>query len=149
MIQNVKKILAPIDFSEYSMEALRGAMELPKDVDGELHIVHVVAPHFALLDKMREQARDPEGGGSRRGTCAHQERRLRKFRQGLHSSDGRTAGPEAGQIFDAAADRSDIARNPRADRYRASNDRKRDREAGARRAMLGPGLPAAKVLSRL
>ena len=58
MIQNVKKILAPIDFSEYSMEALRGAMELAKDLDGELHIVHVVAPHFALLDKMREQARE-------------------------------------------------------------------------------------------
>ena len=58
MIQNLKKILAPIDFSEYSMEALRGAIELAKDLDGELHIVHVVAPHFALLDKMREQARE-------------------------------------------------------------------------------------------
>jgi nucleotide-binding universal stress UspA family protein len=58
MIQNVKKILAPIDFSEYSMEALRGAMELARDLNGELHIVHVVAPHFALLDKMREQARE-------------------------------------------------------------------------------------------
>jgi len=58
MIQNVKKILAPIDFSEYSMEALRGAMELAKDLDSELHIVHVVAPHFALIDKMREQARE-------------------------------------------------------------------------------------------
>ena len=58
MIQNVKKILAPIDFSDYSMEALRAAMQLAKDVDGELHIVHVVAPHFALFDKMREQARE-------------------------------------------------------------------------------------------
>ena len=58
MIQTVKKILAPIDFSEYSMEALRAAMELAKDLDGELHIVHVVTPHFALLDKMREQARE-------------------------------------------------------------------------------------------
>jgi universal stress protein A len=58
MIRNVKKILAPIDFSEYSIEALRGAMELAKDVDGEVHIVHIVAPHFALLDKMREQARE-------------------------------------------------------------------------------------------
>jgi nucleotide-binding universal stress UspA family protein len=35
MIQNLKKILAPVDFSEYSMEALRGAMELAKDLDGE------------------------------------------------------------------------------------------------------------------
>jgi nucleotide-binding universal stress UspA family protein len=58
MIQNLKKILAPIDFSEYSMEALRGAVELAKDLDGEVHIVHVVAPHFALLDKPREQARE-------------------------------------------------------------------------------------------
>ena len=58
MIQNLKKILAPIDFSEYSMEALRGAVELAKDLDGEVHIVHVVAPHFALLEKSREQARE-------------------------------------------------------------------------------------------
>ena len=58
MIQNLKKILAPIDFSEYSMEALRGAVELAKDLDGEVHIVHVVAPHFALLDKPRELARE-------------------------------------------------------------------------------------------
>jgi nucleotide-binding universal stress UspA family protein len=58
MIQNLKKILAPIDFSEYSMEALRGAVELAKELDGEVHIVYVVAPHFALLDKSREQARE-------------------------------------------------------------------------------------------
>src|SRR5260370_8491140 len=58
MIQNLKKILAPIDFSEYSMEALRGAIELAKDLDGEVHMVHVVAPHFALLDNPREQARE-------------------------------------------------------------------------------------------
>jgi universal stress protein A len=50
--------MAPIDFSEYSMEALRGAVELAKDLDGEVHIVHVVAPHFALLEKSREQARE-------------------------------------------------------------------------------------------
>jgi hypothetical protein len=40
------------------MEALRGAMELVKDLDAEVCIVHVVAPHFALLDKMRERARE-------------------------------------------------------------------------------------------
>jgi universal stress protein A len=45
MIQNVKKILAPIDFSELSMEAMRAAMELAKDVGAEVHLVHVVAPH--------------------------------------------------------------------------------------------------------
>jgi nucleotide-binding universal stress UspA family protein len=38
MIQNLKKIMAPIDFSEYSMEALRGEVELAKDLDGEVHI---------------------------------------------------------------------------------------------------------------
>lgn len=45
MIQNVKKILAPIDFSEISMEAMRGAMELAKDVGAEVHLAHVVTPH--------------------------------------------------------------------------------------------------------
>jgi len=45
MIQNVKKILAPIDFSELSMEAMRGAMELAKDVGAEVHLMHVVQPH--------------------------------------------------------------------------------------------------------
>ena len=33
------------------------------------------------------------------------------------------------------------------DRHRASNDRKRGREAAALRAVLGPGLPAEKALS--
>ena len=49
MIQNVKKILAPIDFSELSMEAMRGAMELAKDVGAEVHLVHVVAPHHVFI----------------------------------------------------------------------------------------------------
>ena len=35
MIQNIKKILAPIDFSAHSMEAMRGAMELAKDLGAE------------------------------------------------------------------------------------------------------------------
>jgi nucleotide-binding universal stress UspA family protein len=58
MIQNVKKILAPIDFSEFSMKGLRGAAELANEVGAELHIVHVVAPHFSLLEKSREQVRE-------------------------------------------------------------------------------------------
>ena len=45
MIQNVKKILAPIDFSAHSMEAMRGAMELAKDAGAEVHLMHVIAPH--------------------------------------------------------------------------------------------------------
>ena len=49
MIQNVKKILAPIDFSELSMEAMRGAMELAKDVGAEVHLMHVVQPHHHFI----------------------------------------------------------------------------------------------------
>ena len=49
MIQNVKKILAPIDFSEHSMEAMRGAMELAKDVSAEVHLMHVIAPHHHFI----------------------------------------------------------------------------------------------------
>jgi universal stress protein A len=58
MIQEIRKVLAPVDFSEFSMIALRGATELAADVNAELHIVHVVAPHFSLLEKSRELARE-------------------------------------------------------------------------------------------
>jgi len=66
MIQNVKKILAPIDFSELSMEAMRGAMELAKDVGAEVHLVHVIAPHHTFIplplatnaEQSRELARE-------------------------------------------------------------------------------------------
>src|ERR1700688_1369359 len=66
MIQNVKKILAPIDFSEISMEAMRGAMELAKDVGAEVHLVHIVAPHHVFIplplatnaEQSRELARE-------------------------------------------------------------------------------------------
>ncbi len=50
MIQNIKKLLAPIDFSNYSMDALNGAAELARDVSAELHVLHVVAPHRSLLE---------------------------------------------------------------------------------------------------
>jgi len=49
MIQNVKKILAPIDFSVHSMEAMRAAMELAKDVGAEVHLMHVIAPHHYFI----------------------------------------------------------------------------------------------------
>ncbi len=49
MIQNVKKILSPIDFSEHSMEAMRSAMELAKDFGAEVHLVHVIAPHRTFI----------------------------------------------------------------------------------------------------
>lgn len=49
MIQNVKKVLAPIDFSEPSMKALASAWELAKEVNAdELHLLHVVVPHHLL-----------------------------------------------------------------------------------------------------
>ena len=66
MIQNVKKILSPIDFSELSMEAMRGAMELAKDVGAEVHLVHIIAPHHVFIplplatnaEQSRELARE-------------------------------------------------------------------------------------------
>jgi universal stress protein A len=51
MIQNVKKMLAPIDFSKYSMDALDGAAELASDVGAELHVLHVVAPHRSFFEQ--------------------------------------------------------------------------------------------------
>lgn len=61
MIQNVKRILAPIDFSEYSMDALDGAWELARDVGADLHVVHVVAPVFTIIERSRELAREAAG----------------------------------------------------------------------------------------
>jgi universal stress protein A len=58
MIQNVKKILAPLDFSDHSDQALRDAWELTRDVNGELHIVHVVGHHFNILEGSRELMRE-------------------------------------------------------------------------------------------
>ena len=66
MIQNVKKILAPIDFSPHSMDAMRAAMELAKDVGAEVHLVHVIAPHHIFIplplatsgEQSRELARE-------------------------------------------------------------------------------------------
>ena len=50
MIQNIKKILTPIDFSVHSMEAMRGAMELAKDLGAEeTHLVHVIAPQHTFI----------------------------------------------------------------------------------------------------
>ncbi|HYB89598.1 MAG TPA: universal stress protein [Candidatus Binataceae bacterium] len=56
MIQQIKKILAPIDFSEYSMRAMRAAWELAKDLNAEMHVVHVVEPQ--LIISSRELARE-------------------------------------------------------------------------------------------
>jgi nucleotide-binding universal stress UspA family protein len=49
MIQSVRKILAPVDFSEPSMKAMASAWELAKEVDAlELHLLYVVTPHHLL-----------------------------------------------------------------------------------------------------
>lgn len=48
MIQKIKKILAPIDFSKYSMQALKGAWELARDTGAELHLLHVITAHNLL-----------------------------------------------------------------------------------------------------
>lgn len=63
MIQNVKKILVPIGFSEHSTEAMRGAMDLAKDVGAEVHLMNVIAPHHTfipvlLLARNAEQSRE-------------------------------------------------------------------------------------------
>ena len=59
MIQNIKKILTPIDFSEHSMEAMRGAMELAKDLGAEeVHLAHVVAPQYRFIPSTVEQNRE-------------------------------------------------------------------------------------------
>lgn len=51
MIQNVKKVLAPIDFSENSKEAMRSAWELASELNAEMHIVNVVAVHHSFLEQ--------------------------------------------------------------------------------------------------
>src|SRR5208282_5102060 len=59
MIQNIKKILTPIDFSEHSMEAMRGAMELGKDLGAdEVHLMHVIAPQYRFITSTIEQNRE-------------------------------------------------------------------------------------------
>ncbi len=59
MIQRVKKVLAPIDFSELSMEAMRAAMELGKDLGAEeVHLMHVIAPQQSFIPSTIEQNRE-------------------------------------------------------------------------------------------
>jgi universal stress protein A len=59
MIQTVKKVLAPLDFSEHSAQALRDAWDLMRAVNGtQLHIVHVVGQHFTIVERTRELMRE-------------------------------------------------------------------------------------------
>jgi nucleotide-binding universal stress UspA family protein len=57
MIRDVKRILAPIDFSSHSFRAMRDAYELSSDVGAELYLVHVVAPSHVIM-QTRELARE-------------------------------------------------------------------------------------------
>ena len=67
MLQNLKKILTPVDFSDFSIDAAKSAYELCKETGGELHLIHVVAPHHMFLlmpisavpgERAREMARE-------------------------------------------------------------------------------------------
>jgi|SRR5882672_7199046 len=66
MLQYLKKILTPIDFSEYSVRAMDRAYELAKETGAEFHLIHVVAPHHNYLllplaadaERAREMARE-------------------------------------------------------------------------------------------
>lgn len=66
MIQNVKKVLAPVDFSAHSMRAMKSAWELAKQTGAELHLLHVVQPHHTYIplpltidaERTREIARE-------------------------------------------------------------------------------------------
>ena len=100
MIQNVKKVMAPLDFSEHSAEALRNAWELTGDVNGELHIVHVVGPHFTIVERTRELARET----AMQEQAEEELARLKKDELG--NSDKVTTsvlvGPPAGTLVDYA-----------------------------------------------
>jgi len=67
MFDKLKSLLAPIDFSSYSIDTAARAYELTKTVGGRLHMLHVVVPHHSLLpliplvadaERARELARE-------------------------------------------------------------------------------------------
>ncbi|MFZ0888908.1 MAG: universal stress protein [Candidatus Binataceae bacterium] len=65
MLENARKILTPIDFSEYSFRAMQNGYELAKEVGAEFHLLHVVAPHHMFIplpltgaEGAREMARE-------------------------------------------------------------------------------------------
>ena len=47
----IKRILCPIDFSEYSDAAIKYAAMLAKDGDAELHLIYVYEEPFAYTDE--------------------------------------------------------------------------------------------------
>ena len=53
----MKRILVPVDFSEFSLKALEGAIELARHFKAELVVVHVLEPVYLA------GSGDPFGGG--------------------------------------------------------------------------------------
>jgi len=112
MIQNVKKILAPIDFSEHSMNAMRSAMEIAKDVGAEVHLVHVIAPHHHFIhcpgDQCRAEprlAREAAMIEQAKKNSQHQEGRIWRFEEGPYVRRGRASGSETGRLRERAVNR--------------------------------------------
>ncbi len=66
MLRQFRRLLTPIDFSQYSIEAALQAYELVRDGGAELHLLHVVVPHHSLVplplvagaEQARELARE-------------------------------------------------------------------------------------------
>jgi nucleotide-binding universal stress UspA family protein len=110
MIQNVKKILSPIDFSEYSMAAMLGAWDLAKDVGAELHLLHVVAPHHSLIPEVLAQDVERTAEMAREAAMVEQaeEELARIKKQQLDGSrkviTSAVAGPPVLKILDYARD---------------------------------------------
>ena len=108
MIQNLKKILSPIDFSEFSFEAMRGAWELAKDVGAELHLLHVVAPHGRfvplLLTRDAEGAREMAREANMMQQADEELARIKKDQLGNSSKVVTSAivGPPVAKIIDYA-----------------------------------------------
>jgi len=108
MIKNVKKILCPIDFSEFSLQAMRGAWEIAKDVGAELHLLHVVAPQRnfipLLLTQDIESAREMAREAAMLQQADQELARIKKdqLENSAKVTTGATAGPPVVKIIEYA-----------------------------------------------
>lgn len=57
---NIKKILVPIDFSDYSINALKYAIEFAKTFNAEILLTYVVEPFIYAADFTMSQAAIPD-----------------------------------------------------------------------------------------
>ncbi len=109
MIQNIKKILTPIDFSEPSMEAMHGAMELAKDLGAEeVHLVHVIAPQQRLIPSTIEQNRELAREGAMLEQAEEELARIKKDELGNSKQVFTFAvvGPPAQKLADYAKEQA-------------------------------------------